>query len=276
MTQMAFDQMAERWLIVDNRPLFLREAGQGAPIIHVHGFASSGKYMSPTALALADGSRNLVPDLPGFGRSIDPPATLSIEELGDALVGLMDILGIPEAVLLGNSLGASIICGFALRHPDRITHAILVSPAGGEHNTPLLRAVGQLSRDALREPLGLARVSAPEYLRFGVCGMLRLFTEMTRFPARTALQNLDVPTLVIMGTRDPVLPGWDRIRTVTAGMHNQVHLAVIRGAAHAINFSHPQAVAALTSAFLAGQLNTGVQELGGNQIMVAHRRAEDS
>lgn len=269
MPRMAFEEMAERWLIVDSRPMYLRELGQGPPIIHVHGFASSGKYMAPTALALAKEHRNLVPDLPGFGRSIDPPSTLSIQELGDSVIGLMDNLGIPAAVFLGNSLGASIICGLAVRHPHRITHAILVSPAGGEHNTPLIRAVGQLSRDAFREPPGLARVSAPEYLRFGALGMLRLFAEMTRFPARTALQNLAVPTLVIMGTRDPVLPGWDRIRTVTGGMHNQVHLAVIRGAAHAINFSHPLAVAELTSAFLTGRLQTGAQQVAASQVMVA-------
>lgn len=269
----------ERWLIVNGQPMFLRTtgmppaggAGTPGPIIHVHGFASSGKYMVPTAVALADLCPNVVPDLPGFGRSIDPPATLSIEELADSVALMMTEMGIPRATLLGNSLGTSIISGFATRHPQMISSAVLVSPAGGAHNTPLLRAVAQLGRDAFREPPSLAMVSAPEYMRFGVVEMIHLFAKMTRFPALSHLLQLEVPTLVVAGSRDPVLPPWSRIRKISSEMHTNLDIAVIRGAAHAINFSHPKALAALVTAFLAGELSAGRLDVAGSEVMVLHR-----
>lgn len=259
----------EQWRIVAGQPMFIRTTGEpGSPtIVHVHGFASSGKYMMPTAIALSQ-YYNVVPDLPGFGRSIDPPHTLSIEELADSVTAMMDELGIEKAALLGNSLGTSIICGFAARHPERISAALLVSPAGGKANTPFMRAVGQLARDALREPPALAQVSAPEYLRFGVVETLRLFAEMTRFPALAHMLELQVPTLAVLGTRDPLLPPPSRIREVSGQLQGDFEIAVIRGAAHAINFSHPEPLAALVSAFLEGELEPGFLELHGSQTYV--------
>lgn len=260
---------AEQWRIVAGQPMFIRTTGEpdSPAIVHVHGFASSGKYMMPTAVALPE-FWNVVPDLPGFGRSVDPPRTLSIEELADSLAAMMDELGIARAALLGNSLGTSIICGFAARHPERITAALLVSPAGGRANTPFLRAVGQLARDALREPPALAGVSAPEYMRFGVVEMLRLFGQMTRFPALAHMLELQVPTLAVLGTRDPLLPPWSRIREVASHLRTNVHIAVIRGAAHAINFSHPEPLAELVREFLAGQLTPGFKELHDTETFV--------
>jgi pimeloyl-ACP methyl ester carboxylesterase len=245
--------LADRWAIVRGTPMFYRaaDADPSAPVIlHLHGFAISGSYMVPTAALLADDFRTYVPDLPGFGRSLPPAHALTIPELADSAADFLDTMGVERASVLGNSLGCAILGAFAERHPDRIERAIMVSPAGGIHNRPLLRAIGQLARDAPREPMSMATVAVPDYLHFGVVDAIRLFIAMTRFPALESLLGLDVPLLAVTGARDPLLPPWSRIRQVVDQLHTDTHIVVIRDAAHAINFSHPVELAAVVRQFM--------------------------
>lgn len=252
--------LTDRWEIVRGEPMFLRvaEPAPDAPVIlHLHGFAISGSYMIPTADLLAGDFRTYVPDLPGFGRSLPPSHPLTIPELADSAADLLDTLEIDRATVLGNSLGCAILGAFAQRHPDRIERAIMVSPAGGVHNRPLLRAIGQLALDAPREPVSMATVAVPDYLHFGVVDALRLFIAMTRFPALDALLGLDVPLLAVLGARDPLLPPWSRIRQVVMKLPPETRVAVLKDAAHAINYSHPAELAAVVRQFMADQPLTG-------------------
>lgn len=75
----------------------------------------------------------LVPDLPGFGRSINPDHALSIPEFADSAAAFLDEVGVERATIIGNSLGCAILASFAHRHPDRIERAVLVSPAGPDY-----------------------------------------------------------------------------------------------------------------------------------------------
>ncbi len=223
---------------------------EGPVMIHVHGFGISGTYLLPTAGLLAQEYPTYVPDLPGYGRSDNPPTTLGIPALADALADFMDTVGIQRATLVGNSLGAAISAEFATRYRERADRVVLVSPAGGLHNRPLVRALGQMVRDAPREPFSLVGVAAPDYLRFGLIDSLRLFREMTRFPAFETLLALDVPTLGVLGARDPLLPPGDRIREVLSQMSDRTDLVRLPEVAHAANFSHPELLAHVIRAFM--------------------------
>ena len=118
----------------------------GAPaIVHVHGFAISGRYLMPTAWRLAPEFRTYVPDLPGFGRSERPDHPYAIPELADALGRFMDQVGVERATLLGNSLGCPIIGEFLDHFPDRAERVIFVSPAGGLYNQPFIRRASHSS-----------------------------------------------------------------------------------------------------------------------------------
>jgi pimeloyl-ACP methyl ester carboxylesterase len=127
-----------------------------------------------------------------------------------------------------------------------------VSPAGGIHSRPLLRAIGQLMADSTREPPSMATVAVPDYMSFGLVGSLRLFLAMTRFPALESLVHQSVPVLAVLGTRDPLLPPARRIRQVAEQIGDNVTVAVIKDAAHAINYSHPVELAALIRSFATG------------------------
>jgi pimeloyl-ACP methyl ester carboxylesterase len=241
------------WAIVHGTPVYYRmrlPTDARCALLHLHGFAISGSYMVPSAELLADRFANYVPDLPGFGRSPRPDRPLTIPELADSAAGFLDAVEVERATVVGNSLGCATVASFAQRHPDRIERAVLVSPAGGRQSRPLLRALWQLARDAPREPRSMAKVAAPDYIHFGIADTYRLFVAMTRFPAFEALLDLAVPTLVVIGVRDPLLPPADRIKEVIGQMHPHLVLAVLRDAAHAINYSHPRELADLVSAFV--------------------------
>jgi pimeloyl-ACP methyl ester carboxylesterase len=249
-------RLAERWTTIDDVDVFYRESPNppDAPVMmHLHGFGLSGRYLLPTAEALAEEFHTLVPDLPGFGRSGNAIEPLDVTELAHAAAAFLDTQGIEKVTLVGNSMGCPVICEFGYKYPQRLERAILVSPAGGVNNQPMPRALRQLSHDGLREPVRLLRVVVPDYLRFGVPSTFRMFRALTQFPTLDRLLALDKPTLVVAGTRDPLMPGPARIREVSEQMEHRVVFVAIDGAAHAINFSHPGELSNVIRQFMADQ-----------------------
>ena len=249
-------ELKEVWTILDGLPILYRTNAldpgpEARTIIHIHGFAISGRYLLPTAALLASEYRTFVPDLPGFGRSIHPRKTLTIDRLGDAVVRFMDQLGIERAILLSNSLGAPITGRVIDRYRDRAEAVVLVSPAGGVYNEPMARAFWQLSLAGLREPLGMLPIAARDYSRFGVRSSVALLRSMLAYPAAQRVRELTLPTLVVLGSRDPLVS--ERHITEVAVDLPNVTAVVIEGAAHAINFSHPEQLANVVRLWLAGQ-----------------------
>ena len=103
-------------------------------------------------------------------------------------------------------MGCPISLEVAHEAPERVHRLVLVSPAGGVHNQPLGRALGQLARDVFRESPRMFPVALPDYVRFGPLNGLRLFRELTRFPSLERLLHTPVPTLAVLGGRDPLMP----------------------------------------------------------------------
>ena len=233
--------LAERWTTVDGVDVFYRESTNppDAPaMMHVHGFGLSGRYLLPTAERLADDFHTLVPDLPGFGRSGKSSTGPRHPGSRARRRALPRRPGHRTVTLVGNSMGCPVILEFAHHYPERLDRAVLVSPAGGIYNQPLRRAVGQLARDGGREPARMVRVATPDYLRFGVPSTMKMFRALTQYPSLARLLDLHIPTLVVLGDRDPLMPHHERVREIAAQTDNHVLLVRIEGAAHAINFSH--------------------------------------
>jgi pimeloyl-ACP methyl ester carboxylesterase len=240
-------------VIVDGLPMFHRSSrgdDQGrTQIVHVHGFGISGSYLEPTAARLASKYPTYVPDLPGMGRSISPVRTLDLPGLARALIAYCDEVGIERATFVGNSLGCPIIIEVASRFPDRIERAVLVSPAGGPNNQPMARALKQMMLDGPREELSMIPIAARDYLRFGVMRSWALFQAMIAYPTLERLRDLAVPTLVIAGHRDPLV-NFDRVG-VFSGLAG-IDVVKVQGA-HALNYSHPEIIAALIDAHIEGR-----------------------
>jgi pimeloyl-ACP methyl ester carboxylesterase len=244
-------------------------SGDGVPLVHLHGFAISGAYLMPTARALAARGVNVVPDLPGYGRSERRDHVLDIPALAECTLAILDDLEIDEAVLVGNSMGCAISLEVAHSAPERVHRLVLVSPAGGVHNQPIGRAIGQLARDVFRESTRMFPVALPDYVRFGPLNGLRLFAELTRFPSLERLVHTPVPTLAVLGTRDPLLPPPDRIREVARLAPEHLTVALVDRAAHAVNFSHPVELAGVIGAWLDDAIGDGSDLPTGVRVVAA-------
>lgn len=126
--------MTERTVIVHGRPLFFAETGSGPTVVLLHGGgpgASGVSNFSRNIDALAESYRVVVPDMPGYGRSTkhldqsDPFGALA-----DSIRGLLDVLGIDTAHLIGNSYGGAAALRLALDTPHRVGRLVLMGPGG--------------------------------------------------------------------------------------------------------------------------------------------------
>jgi pimeloyl-ACP methyl ester carboxylesterase len=267
----------ERRVEVQGRPVFVRmgpEVPGSIPLVHVHGFAVSGSYLLPTARALAHRATTVVPDLPGYGRSAAWGHALGIPSLAWALLEVLEALDLERVVLVGNSMGGPISLEVAHSAPERVAGIVLVSPAGGMHNQPLARALVQLARDVGRESPRMVRVVLPDYLHFGPVNAMNLFSELVRFPSLERLLRTPVPTLAVIGTGDPLMPPPWRVREVGRLAPPHLTIAVIKDAAHAMNFSHPKELAHVISCWLDGRKITDDPDESGAARVLEIRRGD--
>jgi pimeloyl-ACP methyl ester carboxylesterase len=256
-------------LRVDGKVVHCRRStgGDGVPLVHLHGFAISGEYLMPTARRLAGRWVNVVPDLPGYGRSERRDHVLDIPALSETLVAILDALGIDKAILVGNSMGCPIGLEVAHAVPERVHRLVLVSPAGGVQNQPLLRALGQLAKDGLRERPRMLPVAVPDYVRFGPLNGLRLFHELTLYPSLERLLHTPVPTLAVLGGRDPLIPSPARVRKVARLSPEHLTVVLVEKAAHALNFSHPEELAGTIELWLEDSLVEGARLPDGVRLL---------
>ncbi|WP_248963433.1 alpha/beta fold hydrolase [Sphaerisporangium perillae] len=108
----------------------IREAGDGVPILFVHGNLSDGSVWDEQLSLLPSGFRGIAPDLRGFGAAEAAPvdATRGVGDFRDDLVALLDALGLDAVHLVGHSLGGGIVLDFAVHHPGRVLTLTPVAP----------------------------------------------------------------------------------------------------------------------------------------------------
>lgn len=248
------DRLARRydpvgpWLIHTRFSTTAPEA-DAPPLVLVHGLVVSSAYMVPTAVRLAGAFRVFAPDLPGFGKSSDPRSALPIPALADALLAWMDALALPEAVLVGNSMGCQVAVDLAVRHPERVRGLVLSSPSMDPRARVAPLQMARLALDAPRERPSLIPLFLGDVLAAGLRRGWRTFRYALEDPVAAKLPRVQAPTLVVRGGRDPVVP--QRWAEEAAALLPRGRLAVIPDAPHAVNYSAPDALARLVRDFVA-------------------------
>ncbi len=120
----------ERTLEANGLSFNVAEAGEGPPVLLLHGFPDSWRLWRHQIPALAEaGHRVIAPDLRGFGRT-DRPARVEdygLRALVADVVGLLDVLGVERAAVVGHDWGASLSWAVARAVPDRVTRLVVVS-----------------------------------------------------------------------------------------------------------------------------------------------------
>jgi 2-hydroxy-6-oxonona-2,4-dienedioate hydrolase len=217
-------------------------------VVLVHGLVVSSRYMIPIAERLAPYYRVFAPDLPGFGRSERPLQALDVAGLADALSDWMGEVGLERAALVGNSMGCQVIADLAVRHPGRVERAVLQGPTMDPLGRSVPRQVGRFLLDVPREPLSLIPIELLDYLSVGTRRAWRTFRYALEDRIEKKLPNMRVPTLVVSGSRDPIVPQhWAK---EVVDLLPMGRLCVIPGAAHAANYGWAAEFARVIQAFL--------------------------
>jgi pimeloyl-ACP methyl ester carboxylesterase len=103
------------------------DVGQGPPLILIHGFGGSMWNWEYQYSVLARTHRVIIPDLLGSGLSDRPEDAYTPETLVEFFRQFMNSLNIPQATLVGNSMGAGLAMAMALDYPARVTRLVLIS-----------------------------------------------------------------------------------------------------------------------------------------------------
>lgn len=134
MTANTAPSRTERTVEVGRRRIFVTEAGEGTPVVLLHGGgpgATGTSNYSRNIDALATTFRVIVPDMPGYGRSSkDIDQSDPFGDLALFVRGLLDELDIEWAHLVGNSYGGAAALRFAMDRPDKVGKLILMGPGG--------------------------------------------------------------------------------------------------------------------------------------------------
>jgi proline iminopeptidase len=126
----------ESWLSVGGARLYCREIGEGPPVIVLHGGPDfDHSYLVPELDTLSESLRLIYYDQRGRGRSAENvrPEDVSIEsEIAD-LEAVRQGFGLESVAVLGHSWGGLLAMEYAVRHPKRVSHLILLNSAPGSH-----------------------------------------------------------------------------------------------------------------------------------------------
>jgi pimeloyl-ACP methyl ester carboxylesterase len=125
----------QRDVEVSGLSLHTLQAGDGEPLLLLHGRGNAGAMFAPILARLAEHRRALTLDLPGWGLSAKPEFTGrtaqdAVSWWAGAVIAYLDSQGIEAVDLLGHSLGGLTALVVALEHPERVRRLILVDSAG--------------------------------------------------------------------------------------------------------------------------------------------------
>jgi pimeloyl-ACP methyl ester carboxylesterase len=205
--------------------------GKGEPLVLIPGSASSGDIYFMHVPVFSREYRVVTYDPRGAGRSDAPDNPYSMEMMADDLAGLLDVIGIDSAHILGLSMGGSIAQHFALRYPKKVISLILgCANCGGPHftisNDPEVIDFFQNPKELSPEEgaMRMFRLTmSQEFIDKNPGLMKRNIEELLKHPAPpqgqigqwqanmghdtyAKLPEIKVPTLVIHGDADRIVP----------------------------------------------------------------------
>lgn len=218
------------------------------PVVCVHGAGVSSRPMLPLVEWLGESVETWAVDLPGFGQSSRPAEPLGLTALGDVLADWLEAVELPRVCLLGSSFGCQVVTDVAVRHPGRVRSLVLVGPMADPMARTWPRIVARWLRDAVRESPRMVPLNIADYRDCGTRGALFAFRESLRDRMEDRLPAVTVPTLVVRGEHDALVPQpW--AEEVTR-LVPRARLATVPDSPHMVPFREPEALAALVTEFV--------------------------
>jgi pimeloyl-ACP methyl ester carboxylesterase len=236
---------------VDGYRMGFEQAGQGPPVVLVHGYlCDGGSTWRPQLEGLSDEFTMVAWDVPGAGGSSDPPEDLGMAGYADCLASFIEAVGLDAPHLVGVSFGGALLIEFHRRHPRAAATLTLVSAYAGWRGSLGPEASDQRLRQAIAlsalPPMeivdtllptmfaGTPDPAAVEDFKVSLLAThpagFRAMARAVDVDLRDALSTIDVPTLLIYGDSDVRAP-----LHVAEAMHAAIagsKLVNLRGAGH--------------------------------------------
>jgi pimeloyl-ACP methyl ester carboxylesterase len=271
-----------RYLTVEGVRTAVFEAGEGPPLVLLHGMAGDAGTWRYTFDALRDGYRVIVPDLPLHGHSDGVVHPYGFDSLTAWLDALLEALDVDAFTLAGHSMGGAVALAYTLARPERVERLIIVdglaasrrlpgdSPAGWLHaaqwavrglitrriDMPFLKATEIVhsadgpAREPLREMLANGRRRHYENIRASLRLVLHdYYPRRKRHALAAGRASIDAPVLIVWGAYDGIFPlghAYEAAEAIPGA-----RLYVCSRSAHAPMLEEPEVFNAALSAFLA-------------------------
>ncbi len=241
-------QLAEAQL--STGPLSYRVAGEGRPLVHFH--SSGGSRISAPVQSLAQNHRIYLPIVPGFDGTPLPDGEASMRGLAAIMAEFIETVVGGSCDVMGQSLGGWIALWLAADRPELVEQLVVLCPAGlrqdGRGGLP--QDPAEVRRKLYAYPeRAPAETRSPEQL----AANRKIPTHHHKdvpYDEELAqrLGGIGARTLILMGTRDEVVPAESAILLKERIPHS--HLTYVYDAAHAIDVDQPERVLRIVQAFL--------------------------
>jgi pimeloyl-ACP methyl ester carboxylesterase len=258
-------------------------AGQGPPLLLIHGIGDSSTTWLPVVEAFARDHTVIAPDLLGHGLSDKPRADYSVAAYANGMRDLLSVLDIDRVTVIGHSLGGGVAGQFAYTFPERCERLVLVGTGGiarsvslllrlaaapnvdllmPSFGTPVFKLGARLAAQMLRHlgtdlgrdteeilkvfdalPDGSARRAIVRTLRSGVDWRGQVITMLDR-----AYLAEGMPTLVLWGAHDAIIPV-EHAHLAAEAMPGS-RLEIFENAGHFPHHSDPERFVAVVRSFL--------------------------
>jgi pimeloyl-ACP methyl ester carboxylesterase len=271
--------LSGRFLGIDGRTVWVLEAGDGPPLLYLHGFAdvhSVKESWLPFHERLAERFRLIAPAHPGCAQSDENNDIDAIEDVVFHYLEVLDCLKLTQFDLVGVCVGGWIAAELAVRHPEKIRKLALIGAAGlFVEGAPIgdVFMMAQPERGSsyagLRNLL-FASADSPHALQFFPDGMGEIGEELRRYQMlrfssrvgfkppyfynrslRNRLRRISAPALVITGERDNMVPRAHG-ETYARLIPGADGVKIIPNAGHSVQVEDPEATAKCVLEFLRG------------------------
>ncbi len=264
------------WVEVGATDIYYQEAGDGTPLVLLHGMSSCSEAWFQQFDALADRFRVIAYDSVNHGHSSNSPRDETEPDRADELEGFLEALDIKDPIIAGNSMGAGTLLRWAIRHPGA-ARALVPSGAGvsapPEEQDEATRQAAAARAARIRRPLDPETI----FLPFGASLTDKLREERPRmydryfrirstatriealrhprprstaFPARAEMAGLvgkiTSPMLVVVGSVDAAVPNARRLHERVPGSRFEI----IDGAPHNVYYEAAEEYNKIVGAFL--------------------------
>jgi pimeloyl-ACP methyl ester carboxylesterase len=232
-------------------PIGYEAAGEGEPVVLVHGLSGSTRWWYRNVPVIAQTHRIYLVDLPGFGSMRSLRRQFVLAETAKWLSEWMEAAGLERAHLVGHSMGGYVSVRLAADRPELVRRLVLVAPAGVPAERSMRGHVVSLLLALRYATPAFMPVLVRDALRMGPSTLWRAARDLLAEDIREDLRNVESPTLLVWGEKDPLVP--PAVGNLLREEVPNSRLLLLERAGHVPMYEQPKEFDAALLAFLAGE-----------------------